>query len=72
MGKLDELTETIKERSNELQVAYKEAKKADKMKKSVSQLVGNIQKNGTAITKLLNNLINLSEQEMDEEKGGKS
>jgi methyl-accepting chemotaxis protein len=35
-------------------------------------LVGNIQQNGTTITKLLNNLINLSEQEMDEEKGGKS
>jgi methyl-accepting chemotaxis protein len=106
MSQLDELTETIKERSNELQAAYKEAKKAEKMKtvflhhmtnqmiapanaiaddvstlcnydqttaeKSVSQLVGNIQQNGTTITKLLNNLINLSEQEMDEEKGGKS
>jgi methyl-accepting chemotaxis protein len=106
MGQLEELTETIKERSNELQAAYKEAKKAEKMKtvflhhmtnqmiapanaiaddvstlcnydqttaeKSVSQLVGNIQQNGTTITKLLNNLINLSEQEMDEEKGGKS
>ena len=106
MSQLDELTETIKERSNELQAAYKEAKKAEKMKtvflhhmtnqmiapanaiaddvstlcnydqataeKSVSQLVGNIQQNGTTITKLLNNLINLSVQEMDEEKGGKS
>ena len=106
MGQLEELTETIKELSNELQAAYKEAKKAEKMKtvflhhmtnqmiapanaiaddvstlcnydqataeKSVSQLVGNIQQNGTTITKLLNNLINLSVQEMDEEKGGKS
>lgn len=106
MSQLDELTETIKERSKELQAAYKEAKKNDKMKtvflhnmtnqmiapanaiaddvttlcnydketsgKSIRQLVGSIQQNGIAITKLLNNLINLSEQEMDEEKGGKS
>jgi sensor histidine kinase YesM len=106
MGQLDELTETIKERSKDLQAAYKEAKKADKMKtvflhnmtnqmiepayaiaddvstlcnydkatadKPISQLVGNIQQNGNTITKLLNNLINLSEQEMAEEKGGKS
>ena len=34
----------------------------DTAEKAVSQLVGHIQKNGTAITKLLNNLINLSEQ----------
>jgi methyl-accepting chemotaxis protein len=40
--------------------------------KPISQLVGNIQQNGNTITKLLNNLINLSEQEMAEEKGGKS
>lgn len=106
MSQLDELTETIKERSKELQAAYKEAKKNDKMKtvflhnmtnqmiapanaiaddvttlcnydketsgKSIRQLVGSIQQNGIAITRLLNNLINLSEQEMDEEKGGKS
>ena len=89
MGKLDELTETIKERSNEFlhnmtnQMIAPANAIADDVttlcnydkataQKSVSQLVGNIQKNGTAITKLLNNLINLSEQEMDEEKGGKS
>ena len=106
MSQLAELTTSIHERSSELQAAYKEAKKAEKMKtvflhhmtnqmvapanaiaddvstlceydqatadKSIRQLVGNIQQNGTTITKLLNNLINLSEREMDEEKGGKS
>ena len=106
IGELEELTETVKQRGQELQEAYKAAKKADKMKtvflhnmtnqmvapayaiaddvsvlcnydkqsaaKSISSLVGDIQQNGTTITQLLNNLINLSEQEMDEEKGGES
>ena len=40
-------------------------------KKSVNQLVETIQQNGNTITQLLNNLINLSEKEMSDEKGGK-
>ena len=40
--------------------------------KSVNQLVDNIQKNGDTITQILNNLINLSEEEMNQEKGGES
>ena len=106
MDELNQLTDAIKERSEELQAAYKQAKKADKMKtvflhnmtnqmvapayaiaddvmvlcdydkssggKTIGQLVGNIQQNGTTITQLLNDLINLSEEQMDEEKGGES
>ena len=41
-------------------------------KKSVNQLVENIQQNGNTITQLLNNLINLSEKEMSDEKGGEA
>lgn len=89
-----------------MQAAYKEAKKADRMKtvflhnmtnqmiepayaiaddvsvlcnydkeaegKEISQLVGNIQQNGNAIAQLLNNLITVSEKQMDDEKGGES
>jgi len=41
--------------------------------KSVSEIVDDIQQNGNTITYLLNNLINLSEKDMDlEEKGGES
>ena len=40
--------------------------------KSVNQLVDNIQKNGDTITQILNTLINLSEEEMNQEKGGES
>ena len=106
MDELNQLTDAIKERSEELQAAYKQAKKADKMKtvflhnmtnqmvapayaiaddvmvlcdydkssggKTIGQLVGSIQQNGTTITQLLNDLINLSEKQMDEEKGGES
>lgn len=106
MGELDELTNNINQHSKELQVAYKRAKKADRMKtqflhnmtnqmvapayaisddvsilcnydkaeagKSISQLVSEIQQNGTIITQLLNSLINLSEKEINEEKGGES
>lgn len=106
IGELNELNAAIKERSEELQAAYKEAKKADRMKtvflhnmtnqmiepayaiaddvsvlcnydkeaegKEISQLVGNIQQNGNAIAQLLNNLITVSEKQMDDEKGGES
>ena len=106
IGELNELNAAIKERSEELQAAYKEAKKADRMKtvflhnmtnqmiepayaiaddvsvlcnydkeaegKEISQLVGNIQQHGNAIAQLLNNLITVSEKQMDDEKGGES
>lgn len=42
----------------------------DTSTQTVSQLVDSIQQNGNAITRILNNLINLSEKEMDQEKGG--
>ena len=38
----------------------------------VNELVANIQQNGNTITRILNNLINLSEKEMDQEKGGEA
>lgn len=38
----------------------------------VNELVDNIQQNGNTITRILNNLINLSEKEMDQEKGGEA
>ena len=106
IGELNALNNAIKEHSEELQVAYKQAKKADKMKtiflhnmtnqmvapayaiaddvatlcdynketagKSINQLVGDIQQNGNTIAQLLNNLIDLSEKQMDDEKGGES
>lgn len=103
MRELKELTETIKERNEELQVAYRQAKKADRMKtaflhnmtnqmvdpafaiesdviamceggsdKRIGQLAEHIQQNGDTITRLLNNMIELSEQEMNQEKGGES
>jgi methyl-accepting chemotaxis protein len=37
---------------------------------TINQLVDNIQQNGNTITQILNNLINLSEKEMEQEKGG--
>jgi methyl-accepting chemotaxis protein len=40
--------------------------------KSINQLVGDIQQNGNTIAQLLNNLIDLSEKQMDDEKGGES
>ena len=43
----------------------------DTSTKTVNQIVDNIQQNGNTITNVLNNLINLSEKEMNlEEKGG--
>ncbi len=104
INELHELTDTIQERSKELHIAYKKAKKADHMKtvflhnmtdqmvaptfaisedvktmshydesaspQTINQLVDNIQQNGNTITQILNNLINLSEKEMEQEKGG--
>ena len=104
INELHELTDTIQERSKELHIAYKQAKKADHMKtvflhnmtdqmvaptmaidndvttlsrydkdhydKPINELVDNIQQNGNTITQILNNLINLSEKEMEQEKGG--
>jgi len=109
IGELHELTETIQDRSRELQAAYKQAKKSDHMKtdfmhnmtdqmikpanaigedvaalnrfdqtmppKSINDLVADIQENGNTITKLLNNLIHLSENEANEDspqEGGES
>ena len=39
---------------------------------SVKQMVDDIQEKGNTITQILNNLINLSEEEMNQEKGGES
>ena len=106
IDELKELTDASKQRSEELKVAYKQAKKADRMKtvflhnmtnqmvapayaiaddvsalcdydksskeKSIRQLVSCIQQNGTTITQLLNNLITVSEKEMNDEEGGES
>ena len=101
IGELEELTETIQERSEELKTAYKQAKKADKMKTAflhhmtnqmvtpaqaidqdvttlcaidsqvdkanTMQLVDDIQQHGNAITLLLNQLLNQSEEDMRKE-----
>lgn len=106
INELHELTTTIQERSKELHIAYKQAKKADHMKtvflhnmtdqmvaptiaidddvtalnrfdkdtsnKNINRLVDDIQQNGNTITQILNNLINLSEKETEQEKGGES
>jgi methyl-accepting chemotaxis protein len=106
INELHELTDTIQKRSKELHIAYKQAKKGDRVKTaflhnmtdqmlnpvfaiqndvaalnhfdreasamSVGQLVDDIQQNGTTITLILNNLINLSEKEMSDEKGGEA
>lgn len=102
INELHELTDTIQKRSKELHIAYKQAKKGDRVKTaflhnmtdqmlnpafaiqndvaalnhfdreasamSVGQLVDDIQQNGTTITLILNNLINLSEKEIEQEK----
>lgn len=101
IGELEDLTETIQERSEELKTAYKQAKKADKMKTAflhhmtnqmvtpaqaidqdvttlcaidsqvdkanTMQLVDDIQQHGNAITLLLNQLLNQSEEDMRKE-----
>lgn len=101
INELHELTDTIQKRSKELHIAYKQAKKGDRVKTaflhnmtdqmlkpayaiqkdvealndydkttstvSVGQLVDDIQQNGTTITQILNNLINMSEKEIEQE-----
>ena len=99
IGELEELTATLKERSEELRTAYNAAQKADRMKtaflhnmtnqmqppadaierdvralgkeerdkgkeESTEKRLVDIQKNGHAITELLNNLINMSDDEL--------
>jgi methyl-accepting chemotaxis protein len=39
---------------------------------ATNELVDKIEQDGTTITQLLNNLLDLSEREMDEEKGGEA
>lgn len=101
MGELQKLNDTIQKRSEELDVAYKQAKQADRMKtvflhnmtnqmvepafaidedvaalsnmdgsmskERNSELVDNIQENAKTITKALNNMLTLSEEEMRKE-----
>ena len=101
IDELEQLTATIQQRSKELKKAYKQAKKADKLKtaflhhmtnqmvapsqaidKDVTALcnasaneqmaetmkrVDDIQQNGNTIAQLLNQLLNLSEEEMRKE-----
>lgn len=101
IDELEQLTAANKQRSEELNTAYKQAQKADQMKtvflhrmtnqmvdpalaidndvtalrandaeaqkRDTAQLVDNIQKNGTTITRVLNQLLNQSEEEIRKE-----
>ena len=101
IGKLEQLTATLREHGEHLRVTYNEVQKADRMKtvflhnmtnqmtnpavaidrhvdelcdtsqhkgqKKTTQLVDNIQRNGETITELLNNLINISDEEIRKE-----
>ena len=101
IAELEDLTKSIQQQGRELKQAYKEAKKADKMKtaflhnmtdqmvapaqtidkdvvslcdhgkdggkQDVAQLVNDIQQQGNTITQVLNQVLNLSEEEMRKE-----
>lgn len=101
IDELEQLTAANKQRSEELNTAYKQAQKADQMKtvflhrmtnqmvdpalaidndvtalrandaeaqkRDTAQLVENIQQNGTTITRVLNQLLNQSEEEIRKE-----
>ena len=101
IAELEDLTKSIQQQGRELKRAYKDAKKADKMKSAfmhnmtdqmvapaqtidkdvvslcdhgkdggkqdVAQLVNDIQQQGNTITQVLNQVLNLSEEEMRKE-----
>ena len=101
IAELEDLTKSIQQQGRELRRAYKDAKKADKMKSAfmhnmtdqmvapaqtidkdvvslcdhgkdggkqdVAQLVNDIQQQGNTITQVLNQVLNLSEEEMRKE-----
>jgi methyl-accepting chemotaxis protein len=101
IGELEQLKTTLQQHGEDLNVAYNQAQKADRMKtaflhnmtdqmsapadaiardvdtlcgvsrdtaeRNTSQLVSDIQQNGNAIADLLDNLINMSDEEIRKE-----